>query len=361
MKRPVLSENVSTLALAADDFQALVLDWFELHGRKNLPWQQTPTAYHVWLSEIMLQQTQVATVIPYFQRFIQQFPSLQDLAAAELDDVLHYWSGLGYYARARNLHKTARQLIAEQQGVFPNTVAGLSELAGIGRSTAGAIASLALGQPAAILDGNVKRVLCRCFAVSGWPGNTAILKKLWQLSEILSPQQRSGEYNQAMMDLGATVCTRAKPNCASCPLNEHCLALKQDQVAALPTPKKRASLPVKRCYWLVAKKQSEVQLQQRPAVGLWGGLWAFPSFDDYDELLAWCERQGIDLTTAETLLEKRHTFSHYHLDYTAIVYPATEVTGRVAESARTCWYQSASRVKIGLPKPVSQLIEQLTK
>jgi len=338
-----------------------VLDWFDQHGRKNLPWQQSSTPYHVWLSEIMLQQTQVATVIPYFQRFTEQFPTLEDLAAANLDDVMHYWSGLGYYARARNLHKTAILLVAEHQGLFPTSVEGLSALPGIGRSTAGAIASLALGQAAPILDGNVKRVLSRCFAIQGWSGQADVLKKLWLLSETLSPAYRAGHYNQAMMDLGATVCTRAKPSCMTCPLSTHCVALQEDIVSTLPTPKKRAVLPVKRCYWLVSKKQNEVLLQQRPAVGLWGSLWAFPSFDNHDELSDYCKQQGLDLVQAETLPEKRHTFSHYHLDYTPVICSANKPTDVITEQAKTCWYQSTSHVKIGLPKPVSQLIEQLTK
>jgi len=341
-------------------FQALVLDWFDQHGRKNLPWQQSPVPYHVWLSEIMLQQTQVATVIPYFQRFIEQFPALEDLAAASLDDVLHYWSGLGYYARARNLHKTASILVNEYQGVFPETVEGLSTLPGIGRSTAGAIVSLALGHPAAILDGNVKRVLSRCFEIEGWSGHSAVLKELWLLSEQFSPEHRAGEYNQAMMDLGAMLCTRAKPTCMACPLSKHCLALQNNTVSTLPTPKKRATLPVKRCYWLVSKKQNDVLLQQRAAAGLWGGLWSFPSFDSHEELKSYCEQQGIDLAQAETLPEKRHTFSHYHLDYTPVICSANKLTNHIAEQAKTCWYQSASHVKIGLPKPVSRLIEQLT-
>lgn len=337
-----------------------MLDWFDQYGRKNLPWQQTPSPYHVWLSEIMLQQTQVLTVIPYFERFIEQFPSIEDLAKAGLDEVLHHWSGLGYYARARNLHKTAGLVVDEYQGVFPTDVDGLQALPGIGRSTAGAIASLALGQAAAILDGNVKRVLCRCYAIQGWPGSGVTLKQLWQLSETLSPQQRSGEYNQAMMDLGATVCTRSKPNCLQCPLSSDCLALQTNQVSTLPTPKKRANLPVKRAYWLVSTRQDEVFLQQRPVVGLWGGLWAFPAFDSYDELSHWCGLQGVDISEAEVLAEQRHTFSHYHLDYTPVICTNSERVRGVSEPAKTCWYQASSRVKIGLPKPVSQLIDKLT-
>jgi len=310
----------------------------------------------------MLQQTQVTTVVPYFERFLQHFPTLITLAKAPLDDVLHLWSGLGYYARARNLHKTAQLIVAEHNGCFPLSIEGLMELPGIGRSTAGAIMSLALGQSAAILDGNVKRVLSRFFAIQGWTGNAATLKSLWRLSESLTPDSRADHYNQAMMDLGATVCTRSKPACEQCPLMEGCIALEQGVVADLPTPKKRVSLPVKKRYWLVSKKQNEVLLKQRPPVGLWGGLWAFPEFESYDELRQWCDKKGLNLNLAEQLAEKRHTFSHYHLDYIPVICSSPLVSlSQIAEPDRTCWYQAKSRVKIGLPKPVSELIAQLTK
>ncbi|MEW4983820.1 MAG: A/G-specific adenine glycosylase [Cycloclasticus sp.] len=348
------------MQLAPKHFQALVLDWFELHGRKTLPWQQSPTPYRVWLSEIMLQQTQVATVIPYFERFVKHFPNVEALAKAPLDDVLHYWSGLGYYARARNLHKTACVVVTQYDGQFPQQIAGLIDLPGIGRSTAGAIASLSMAQAEPILDGNVKRVLCRFFAIQGWSGSAAILKKLWALSEQLTPTGKAGSYNQAMMDLGATVCTRSKPNCQDCPLMKNCLALEQGLVSELPTPKKRTSLPVKKRYWLVSKGEQGVLLNQRPPVGLWGGLWAFPEFINYEELIAWSNANGININEAEKLPEKRHTFSHYHLDYTPIIC-APPITGsKVEEGAKSSWYQTNSRVKIGLPKPVSELISQLT-
>ncbi|AFT66125.1 A/G-specific adenine glycosylase [Cycloclasticus sp. P1] len=341
-------------------FQALVFSWFELYGRKSLPWQLPPEPYRVWLSEIMLQQTQVTTVIPYFERFIQHFPSVEALAKAPLDDVLHYWSGLGYYARARNLHKTAGIIANQYGGRFPQTLAELVELPGIGRSTAGAIASLSMGQSEAILDGNVKRVLCRFFAIQGWSGNSAILKRLWAISEQLTPKHKAGNYNQAMMDLGATVCKRSNPDCPQCPLKEDCLALKKNLVSELPTPKKRMSLPVKKRYWLVFKNAQAVLLNQRPPTGLWGGLWAFPEFETYDQLVEWCEKNDTDITGAKTIAEKRHTFSHYHLDYTPIVCSTPAVSSKVAEDNRSSWYEINSRVKIGLPKPVSELISQLT-
>ena len=307
----------------------------------------------------MLQQTQVATVIGYFEQFIQRFPSIDDLATAPLDDVLHYWSGLGYYARARNLHKTAQIIVIKYSGQFPISLAELIELPGIGRSTAGAVASLSMGQSEAILDGNVKRVLCRFFAIEGWSGSAKILKELWRLSEQLTPQNRAGNYNQAMMDLGSLVCTRSKPSCDTCPLNGECIALEKGLVSELPTPKKRVSLPVKKKYWLVSTSNKGVLLQQNPPTGLWGSLWAFPEFETHDELASWCEDEGINLTEATTLAEKRHTFSHYHLDYTPIICISAKPQLKIAEAKKSCWYQANSRAKIGLPKPVSELINQL--
>jgi A/G-specific adenine glycosylase len=308
----------------------------------------------------MLQQTQVATVISYYQRFIQQFPTIDDLANAPLDDVLHYWSGLGYYARARNLHKTAKRVVAEYSGQFPSSVTELIDLPGIGRSTAGAIASLAMGQSEPILDGNVKRVLSRFNAIEGWTGSAAILKRLWYISEVLTPEKRANHFNQAMMDLGATLCTRSKPRCPQCPLKESCLALEQDKVLQLPTPKKRSVLPVKKRYWLVSKKQNEVFLNQKPPAGLWGGLWVFPEFDTYDDLVECCHQQGISLDGSQQLAEKRHTFSHYHLDYTPIICEPFEPRSKISETEKVCWYRAGSHVKIGLPKPVSELIHELT-
>lgn len=308
----------------------------------------------------MLQQTQVATVIPYFDRFIKNYPNVDSLANASLDSVLHQWSGLGYYARARNLHKTANIIVDEYGGKFPQTLDELIELPGIGRSTAGAIASLAMGQSAAILDGNVKRVLCRYFEVEGWSGESRILKKLWQLSERLTPKARTGNYNQAMMDLGSAVCTRTKPKCASCPLSESCLALKNNIVMQLPTPKKRVSLPVKERYWLVNKNDNDVLLMQNPPVGLWGGLWVFPEFETYNELVNWCIERKVNSKELQILKQQRHTFSHYHLDYTPVICFSVKAEPQIAEPNKSRWYQTNSHVKIGLPVPVSELIKTLT-
>ena len=232
-------------AALADEVARRLLAWFDDHGRHDLPWQRAATPYRVWVSEIMLQQTQVAVVVPYFERFMARFPDVASLAAAELDAVLHLWSGLGYYARARHLHRAARVVVAEHQGRVPERIEALEALPGIGRSTAGAILSLALGQHQPILDGNCKRVLARCFAVSGWPGSSAVLAKLWALAEALTPVARVGAFNQAMMDLGATLCTRTKPACHACPLAERCQALAQDAVGAYPAPKPRKQKPLR--------------------------------------------------------------------------------------------------------------------
>lgn len=220
--------------LSPNQFQEQVLTWFDAHGRKDLPWQQDINPYRVWISEIMLQQTQVKTVIPYYLRFMEQLPTVQALACASEDEVLHLWTGLGYYARARNLRRCAIALCSEHDGQFPDTVEALSDLPGIGRSTAGAICSIAFGKPAAILDGNVKRVLARYATIPGWPGKTAVLKRLWGLAETLNPQQRTGAYSQAMMDLGATICLRSRPGCELCPLQHACQAHLLGQQQSFP-------------------------------------------------------------------------------------------------------------------------------
>ena len=257
---------------SVDSFAARVLDWFDQHGRKDLPWQQNPTPYRVWVSEIMLQQTQVQTVIPYYQRFMQSFPTLETLADAPVDQVLHHWSGLGYYARARNLHKAAQQLHQHNADEFPQTLDELIALPGIGRSTAGAILSLACGQPQAILDGNVKRVLARYFAVEGWPGKTAVLKELWELSEAVTPDQRTAAFNQAMMDMGATLCRRGKPECSRCPLFEDCIACASDRVTDFPAARPRRDVPVRKVQMLLlVGADDRVYLQRRTASGIWGG------------------------------------------------------------------------------------------
>lgn len=339
-------------------FQQRLLAWFDEHGRKDLPWQQNISPYRVWVSEIMLQQTQVASVIGYFQRFTARFPTVRSLAEAELDEVLQHWSGLGYYARARNLHKTA-QLIAANHGQFPQTVEDLNALPGIGRSTAGAILSIACGQSQPILDGNVKRVLARFHGVQGWPGDGKVSSRLWEISSRYTPAQRSGDYTQAMMDLGATLCTRGKPRCEACPVTDGCQAYKLDAVSQLPTPKPRKTLPVKQLFLLVLQdRQKRILLQKRPPAGIWGGLWSLPEFADLQQLEDWCLLHNYQLAELNTKASQRHSFSHYHLDYTHLHASLQNPINCVMEADSAVWYKAREINSLGLPAPIKRLLQQ---
>ncbi|UOA09902.1 A/G-specific adenine glycosylase [Methylobacter sp. S3L5C] len=342
------------------DFQQHILAWFDQKGRKDLPWQKDISPYRVWLSETMLQQTQVSTVIPYFNAFIEQFPTLESLAQAPADEILHRWSGLGYYARARNLHKTA-QLIAEQ-GYFPDTLAELNALPGIGLSTAGAILSIAFQKSHPILDGNVKRVLARFKAVSGWPGTSLVNKELWAISTHLTPIDRVADYTQAMMDLGATVCTRSKPKCADCPLEKHCLARSTETVSLLPTRKPSKILPVKQLvFLLLSNNNKQTLLEKRPPTGIWGGLWSLPEFDSIESAHNWCLTNNRPVIDSETLATRRHTFSHYHLDYTPVLIQTDNLINFVMEANQTVWYNAKQINLLGLPAPIKLLLQQHTR
>lgn len=343
-------------------FSERVLGWFEQHGRKNLPWQQNPTPYRVWVSEIMLQQTRVQTVIPYYQQFMQSFSSISALANADLDTVLHHWSGLGYYARGRNLHKAATIIRDDYNGQFPQQRDLVEALPGIGRSTAAAILSLACGQHHAILDGNVKRVLARFHAIQGWPGTSAVLKQLWALSEAATPNKQTAAYNQAMMDLGATLCVRSKPMCEQCPLDVDCQALMQGIQAMLPSPKPRKALPVRSVRMLLLVNHDEtVYLQQRPPSGIWGGLWSFPEFSLNEKLTDWCLQNGFgSVFKEETLTVIRHTFSHFHLDITPCVVRLQNPVFSVMEANQGVWYNTHKPEALGLAAPVQRLLDSLT-
>jgi len=344
----------------SSSFAAQVLDWFDEHGRKHLPWQQNPTPYRVWVSEIMLQQTQVATAIPYFERFIDSFPSLDVLAAAALDDVLAHWAGLGYYARARNLHRCAQQVTAECNGKLPDDIDRLVALPGIGRSTAGAILSLALGQHQPILDGNVKRVLARYFAIDGWPGRSQVLQTLWQQSEFVTPINRTAAFNQAMMDLGATLCTRSRPACKRCPLADGCRALAADETAHYPGRKAGKRTPVKSTLMLLLQDESGAHLlERRPLQGIWGGLWSLPEVataSDVDGDLAQRGLQAVE--PGRSISRFRHTFSHYHLDVDVWAVEVTLLAGIVMEPKDHVWY-NGGQLPGGLPAPVTTLFNQL--
>lgn len=337
-----------------------LLHWFDQHGRKDLPWQRDITPYRVWLSEIMLQQTQVATVIPYFTRFTDAFPNVEALAAAPLDEVLHLWTGLGYYARARNLHRTAGIVASEHRGRFPDTLEGLTALPGIGRSTAGAILAIAFRQRATILDGNVKRVLARHRAIAGWPGDSKVANALWDIAEANTPGSRVADYTQAIMDLGATLCTRARPRCDECPLEGDCQARAEGQPGAYPGTKPRKALPVRTTLLLVIRDgRGRVLLEQRPPTGIWGGLWSFPEAGSEDDIAATTQRLGVIPGTIHPTAPRRHTFSHYHLDYTP-VHIAASLSHRVGE-AQILWTDPAAPGGIGLPAPVKALLDSLAR
>jgi A/G-specific adenine glycosylase len=344
------------------NFANRVLTWYDTHGRKDLPWQQAISPYRVWVSEIMLQQTQVATVIPYFERFMQRFPDVQALAVASQDDVLHHWTGLGYYARARNMHKAAVIVNAQLGGVLPLTVEGLCELPGIGRSTAGAIVSIAHGQRAAILDGNVKRVLARHAAVEGWPGTARVHNALWEIAEQRTPQRRHAHYTQAMMDLGATLCTRSKPRCADCPVAADCIAHQTQSQSAYPGKKPRKVLPVKATrFLLVMSGDREVLLEKRPNQGIWGGLWCFPELDtDTSSVASWCiDRLQTTPIALQELDPFRHTFSHYHLDINPIVVSIDAVPESIMADDARLWYNLRQPQSLGLAAPVVKLLKSI--
>jgi A/G-specific adenine glycosylase len=346
-------------------FALRLLAWFDQYGRKDLPWQQAITPYRVWVSEIMLQQTQVNTVIPYYQRFMESFPTVNHLAQAPQDQVLHHWTGLGYYARARNLHKTAQTVVSDYNGKFPDTVEQLETLPGIGRSTAGAICAIAHRKQATILDGNVKRVLARHRAIPGWPGQTDISKQLWQLAEQYTPNERIADYTQAIMDLGATLCTRTKPRCSECPLSNDCNALKAGNPTDYPGKKPKKVQPVRQSLFLIIRNpQGEVLLEQRPANGLWGGLWVFPQCDDKHDIPQRCEQLGCRAEHWQCLPTQRHTFSHFHLDYQPVLIEGQPLNNQqqrsIMDSNSVVWYNPNSPLTVGTAQPVKQLLEQLT-
>ncbi len=345
----------------AERFSRRVLAWFDHHGRKDLPWQQPRNPYRVWVSEIMLQQTQVATVIPYFERFMERFPDLQTLAQAPIDDVLHHWSGLGYYARARNLHACARRVLEQYGGALPEQQPALETLPGIGRSTAGAIRSLGHAGVAPILDGNVKRVLARCYAIEGWPGSSAVLKRLWALSEALTPTERCADYNQAMMDLGAMVCVRSRPTCQACPLAADCRAHAQGNPAAYPGAKPKKTTPVRATRMMILRDgEGRILLQRRPPSGIWGGLWSLPECPTEADVAQWCREQiGCEIGRQQPLPQRRHTFSHFHLDIQPIRARIKNPNRRVMDGDEWVWYNLRQPDNRGLAAPIARILREM--
>jgi len=342
------------------NFAQRVLDWFDLHGRHDLPWQHDTSPYRVWVSEIMLQQTQVKTVIPFYQRFMAAFPSVQELAAAQEDEVLHLWTGLGYYARARNLHKAARLVCSDFEGSFPTTLQELQALPGVGRSTAGAILSIACGGRASILDGNVKRVLARYHAVTGWPGKRAVHDRLWEIAEGYTPRERCGDYTQAMMDLGATLCTRASPRCQECPLQQGCAAHRDGSQLLYPGKNPKKVMPVRQTRLLIIRDpQGAVLLEKRPSPGIWGGLWCFPEAADLNPEDSCIDQTGLAAAHIESWPVFRHTFSHYHLDIEPVLAEISANPGKVMDADRQLWYNVRQPPQIGLAAPIAELLKQL--
>ncbi|MCJ7450887.1 MAG: A/G-specific adenine glycosylase [Steroidobacteraceae bacterium] len=346
----------------ASRFAGALLEWFDANGRRDLPWQVNPTAYRVWVSEIMLQQTQVATAIPYYLRFMERFPDVDALAEAPLDEVLHLWSGLGYYARARNLHRAAQSVVRECGGRFPEELEQVMRLPGIGRSTAGAILALSSGRRYAILDGNVKRVLARRFGVAGNPGEPSVERKLWSIAEACTPGERIADYTQGIMDLGATVCTRARPACLLCPVADDCVARLEGTQSELPSPRPRASRP-QRAAWLVMAMRGEhkVLLERRPPAGIWGGLWGLPEFPTRAHADQWCRE---NLSAGATALPGeviRHAFSHFDYEMRPLLVRCMGRSAALRDVDRYRWYDLRDPMKVGLPKPIATLIARIQR
>ena len=344
----------------SDPFAQRLLAWFDRHGRKNLPWQHPRTPYRVWLSEVMLQQTQVRTVIPYFERFVGALPTLEALAAAPIDRVLALWSGLGYYSRARNLHRAAQLCITGHGGDLPRDIDALAALPGIGRSTAGAILAQAFGLRHAILDGNVRRVLARFHGVRGWPGTSSVQRDLWAFAQAHMPHERVADYTQAIMDLGATVCVRSRPLCAACPVNADCVALRDDLTAELPTPKPSREIPTRTTTMLIVRDaHGRVLLERRPPAGVWATLWSVPEIADATRSIDTLrDRYGVRTETQRALAAFTHTFSHYHLEVTPLAIAGVE-TLRVADASDRGWFTRDEIAALGLPAPVRRLLQTL--
>jgi A/G-specific adenine glycosylase len=329
--------------------------WHKRHGRRGLPWQGTRDPYRVWLSEVMLQQTQVSAVIPYYERFLRRFPTVEDLAAASEDDVLQLWSGLGYYARGRNLHAAAKTVVS--MGFFPKKAEDIEALPGVGKSTAAAIAAFAFGERAAILDGNVKRVLARYFGIEGWPGEKAVETALWERANRLLPKSDIETYTQALMDLGATVCTRTAPRCEACPVRTGCTARKANQTAEIPAPRPRRALPQKAVTWLLLLDHGQILLEKRPAPGIWGGLWSFPEAPSKD-LEGHCLRSfACDVQSTKTLDTLEHGFTHFRLRIHPLLCQVTRKP--TVQSPASLWIDVGDVSEAAVPSPVRTLASQL--
>lgn len=346
-------------------FAARLLEWSERCGRRGLPWQVEPTPYTVWVSEIMLQQTRAATVVPYYLRFMAAFPTVESLAAAEPDRVLGLWAGLGYYARARNLHRAARQVVDAHGGAFPASLDGLTSLPGVGRSTAGAILALAWGKRAPILDGNARRVLARHEAVEGWPGRTAVQEALWAHAERHTPHARVAEYTQAIMDLGATLCTRARPRCGECPLAADCKAYRRGLQAVLPAPRPRKTRPRRDVRMLVVvNADRDILLTRRPPSGIWGGLHSLPELAADEDPRDWCRRhlgaaaEGMHVAGATPGEPLKHAFSHFDLVIHPLQIRLDDAGNALMDRHGWLWYNPTHEARVGVAAPIAALLER---
>ena len=344
-----------------DTFADRLLQWFDHSGRHDLPWQHPRSPYRVWLSEIMLQQTQVQTVIPYFERFMRELPDLRALAAADPDRVITLWAGLGYYARARNLHKAAQICVEQHNGQLPDEFDALAALPGIGRSTAGAILAQAHGQRFAILDGNVKRTLCRYHGIDGWPGGSAVEKILWELAESHLPETRLSDYTQAIMDFGATLCTRSDPSCVLCPMQKDCVALREGRIQDLPQSKPGKPLPERRTMMLVLRDDgNRVLLVRRPPTGVWSSMWSLPEVADHDEARSFIAIHSQSSFDANTPLDRiEHGFSHYKLHISPLLWNNAQPAARIGDNDGMRWHDLRALDEVGLPAPVRKLLVTL--
>ncbi len=338
------------------DFAARLIAWQKQHGRHDLPWQNTRDPYAIWVSEIMLQQTQVTAVIGYYQRFMQRFPTIKSLADAEQEEVMQHWSGLGYYSRARNLHKAAQTIMDEHNGEFPQNFETIQTLSGIGRSTAAAIASFAFNQIQTILDGNVKRLLARHFVVEGWPSSPKVEKKLWALAESLLPKTDMVAYTQGLMDLGATICTRSKPQCNACPLNASCGAFAQNRTKELPTPKPKSITPQKQTTMMLLLNGNEVLLEKRPQSGIWGGLWSLPEIAEH-EIAAEVAlaRFAFEVESEEPLAIVNHAFTHFKLAITPQPCRLAHKPKQV-NAPNLIWLSIDDAITAAIPTPVRNIL-----
>ncbi|MBA0921876.1 MAG: A/G-specific adenine glycosylase [Nitrosospira sp.] len=337
------------------EFSSHLIAWQEMYGRHNLPWQNTTDPYLIYVSEVMLQQSQVATVMSYYSKFIERFPDIKTLASATQEEVLRYWSGLGYYSRARNLHQSAVIIVNTHQGIFPQDFSAMQLLPGIGRSTAAAVASLAFNQNQTILDGNVKRVLARHFLIEGWTGLSKVEKQLWLIAETMLPKKNIAIYTQGLMDLGATLCTRAKPKCGVCPLQVSCGAYQQKRVHELPTPKPHKIIPKKQTAMLILLHNNKVMLEKRPPTGIWGGLWCFPEIPVNENATVYCAQHlGMKVESLTNMLPLDHVFTHFQLRiYPRLLQTFTQISD--CESERV-WITFNDALISAIPTPVRKLL-----